>query len=77
MSVSMYRIFKKVFSFTKATNDSLCHYSRFVFYSSKKLLKAFVKNLLCIANHIIFSGTEKSIKRNMKSADPIRKHFDT
>jgi hypothetical protein len=74
----MYRIFKKVFSFTKATNDSLCHYSGSVFYGSKKLLTSFVKNLLCIADHIIFSGKEtKSIKRDIKSADPIRKHFDT
>jgi len=73
----MYRIFKKVFSFTKATNDSLCHYSGSVFYRSKKLLTAFVKNLLCIADRIIFGGTEKSIKRNRKSADSIRKHFDT
>jgi len=55
----MYRIFKKVFSFSKAANDSLCHYSGYVFYRSKKLLTAFVKNLLCTADHIIFSGKEK------------------
>jgi hypothetical protein len=74
----MYHIFKKVFSFTKATNDSLCHYSGSAFYRSKKLLTAFVKNPLCIVDNIIFSGKgNKSIKSNMKSADPIRKHFDT